>query len=767
MILNSAHWGAFRLASKNGRIERIVPFEADPAPSDLLEGIVEAFDHPTRIRRPAIRKGWLDHGVASDTTKRGAEPFVEVGWDEALDLAAKALHDVKSTAGNQAIFGGSYGWSSAGRFHHAKTQVKRFLNCFGGCVEQVNNYSFGAGMVLLPHIVGDNKFLYGPTTQWSEIAKHTEIMLAFGGLPNRNTQIESGGCGEHIQRRWVDVLSDAGRRIVNISPLRDDVSGKSEWMPIHPGSDTALILALCHTLLVEDICDRAFMASHCEGFPQFEAYLRSGRGGAAFDAHWAAGICGADADAVRRLARDLVRCRSFIALNWSMQRSDFGEQPFWAAIALACMTGQVGLPGGGVGFGYGSMNGTGNSVPRFKTPLLPAGKSAINLSIPVARISDLLLKPGEELDYNGEKILLPEIQLVYWAGGNPYHHHQDLNRLVHAWQKPRTVIVHETHWTATARRADIVFPATTTIERNDLGASSSDRFLIAMKKCIEPYAEARDDFRIFSDLASRLGFGQEYTEGRTEMEWLEYLYEDARVQSASRGIVVPDFSAFWQGEYLEFPPNEEPFNALAAYRADPAANKLGTPSGRIEIFSQRIADFGYNDCPGHPVWRPAREWRGAPLSDRYPLHLITNQPATRLHGQMDAVGISRKSKIRQREPIRINPAEAERRGMRDGDIVRVFNDRGACLAGLIVSDAVMDGVAQMATGAWFDPVHAGEIGSMDAHGNPNILTHDIGTSALSQGPSAQSCLVEIEPYNAPLPPITVHMPPPMVARNAE
>lgn len=765
MVLNSAHWGSFRAVVEDGALKNILPFERDAAPSPLLDGMVEAFSHPTRIRRPAIRKGWLERGAASDGAGRGVEPFVEVPWDEALDLAATALADVRERAGNTAIFGGSYGWSSAGRFHHAKTQLKRFLNCFGGCVAQVNNYSFGAGMVLLPHVLGDNTLLYGRSTDWRSIAANTDVLVAFGGLPTRNTQIESGGCGEHVQARWLKALGERGCHIVNVSPIRDDIEGDmaADWWPIVPGTDTALLLALCHTLLAETLHDRAFLATHCTGFEAFADYLVTGREGGAFDADWAAGICQLDAGAIRDLARSLVRQRSFIALNWSLQRSDFGEQTFWAAIALAAMTGQIGLPGGGVGFGYGSMNGTGNAVSRFRTPVLPAGLNPTGLAIPVARIADLLLRPGETLAYDGAEIDLPDIKLVYWAGGNPFHHHQDLNRLARAWQRPETIIVHETHWTATARRADIVLPATTTLERNDIGASSSDRFLIAMKQAVAPFAEARDDYAILAALANRLGIADAFTEGRDEAGWLRHLYEKTQQGSAAYGLSLPDFESFWQQDFVELPAPAQPYDAYAAFRAAPDKERLRTPSGKIELFSERIAGFGYDDCPGHPVWRPAREWLGSPLAARYPLHLISNQPRTRLHGQLDPVGASRASKIQGREPIRIHPQDAAARGLADGDVVRVFNDRGACLAGVVTSDAVRRGVVQMATGAWYSPVDPADPGSLDAHGNPNVLTHDLGTSRLSQGPSAESVLVEVTAYREPLPPVRAVDPPSLLS----
>ena len=196
------------------------------------------------------------------------------------------------------------------------------------------------------------------------------------------------------------------------------------------------------------------------------------------------------------------------------------------------------------------------------------------------------------------------------------------------------------------------------------------------------------------------------------------------------------------------------------FRRDPQLHPLNTPSGRIEITSETIARFGYDDCPAHPTWIEPGEWLGSADVVRWPLHLITHQPADRLHSQMDPGPVSRSHKINSREQIRLNPEDAARRGVNNGDIVRVFNGRGACLAAATLDDGVMPCVAVMATGAWFDP--APSVDEPERHGNPNVLTRDVGTSRLAQGPSALSTLVEIERWNGSLPPIRAWTPPTFV-----
>jgi biotin/methionine sulfoxide reductase len=412
------------------------------------------------------------------------------------------------------------------------------------------------------------------------------------------------------------------------------------------------------------------------------------------------------------------------------------------------------LPGGGFGFGYGCEAAMGAPRKRVPTPNLPEGPNAVGNPIPVARITDLLLRPGETYDFDGETRTFPEIKLVYWCGGNPFHHHQDLNRLAAGFRRPDTVIVHEPWWTATARHADIVFPATTTLERNDLGSSPRDRYVMAMHQTVEPVGAARNDYTIFSALAERLGFRDQFTEGRDETAWLRHIYDVWRQRCAESEVELPSFDAFWTEGFAEVPAPTEPYVMFSDFRREPAQHPLKTPSGKIEIFSERIASFGYDDCPGHPVWLEPEEWLGSAKSKAHPLHMISNQPRTRLHSQLDCAGVSRASKVKGREPIWIHPHDAAARGLRAGDVVRVFNARGQVLAGVVVTDAVMPGVVQLATGAWYDPSEPGRAGSLEKHGNPNVLTLDKGTSKLAQASSAQSCLVEIEAWTGELPEIT-------------
>ena len=755
----TSHWGAYGVRSGPSGLE-VVPHPADPSPSPLLANIPGALWHPTRVANPAVRRGWLERGPGPDP-RRGREEFVELGWDEVLDRLAAELDRVRTAHGNAAIFGGSYGWASAGRFHHAKSQLHRFLNAIGGFTDARNTYSVGASQVLLPHLLGDVEAVHGATS-WPTVTANTELLVAFGGVPAKNVHVTPGGVTRHDVPGHLDALAAAGVRVALVSPLRADLppGPAARWYPVRPGTDVALMLGLAHTLLAEGLHDAGFLARCTAGHETFERYLLGAADGTPKDAAWAAAICAVPAADIVALAREMAAARTLVTVTWSLQRAEHGEQPVWAGLALAALLGQIGLPGGGFGHGYGSMGDVGSVGPLLPAPGLPPGRNPVATFIPVARIADLLLHPGEEYDYDGARLRYPDIRCVYWAGGNPFHHHQDLNRLRRAFTRPDTVVVHEPYWTATARHADVVLPVTTTLEREDLGCGRRDTHLVAMHRAVPPYAGARDDHEILAGLAGRLGVAAEFTAGRDVRGWLEHLYDRWRARLPDPA--VPDFAAFWAAGEYELPPGPEHYTLLERFRADPVAAPLRTPSGRIEITSARVVSFGYPDCPGHPVWLEPAEWLGGGGAARHPLHLLANQPDTRLHSQLDVGALSQGAKVAGREPVRLHPADAAARGIAAGDIVRIFNDRGACLAGAVLTDAQLPGVVQLATGAWFDPVPDGHPDApLCAHGNPNVLTADVPTSRLTQGCAGAHALVEVERYAGKPPPVTVLAPPPI------
>ena len=764
--LTSSHWGTYRAKVKNGKVQELTGWEYDKDPSPIGPGILDVQDGPTRIDAPMIRKSWLENGPGSNNKKRGTDPFVEVSWNKAEELVANELNRVKIEYGNSSIFGGSYGWASAGRFHHAQSQLHRFLNCIGGYTRSKFTYSFAAAEAMVPHILGSYRAFLDTCTSWELIKKNTEIFVCFGGIPIKNGQISQGGTGHHYQRENLLDAAKSGIEFINISPLKSDLIDEvnGEWITARPNTDTALMLGLAHTIHKEGLSNKDFLGKYTQGFDKFIPYLLGVNDGIPKNAEWASKICNVTSSKIIELARKITSKRCMISVSWSLTRQDHGEQTFWMAIMLASMIGQIGLPGGGFGFGYSATNHIGGQFKILPGAAFPQTKNEIDDFIPVARISDLLLNPGKNFDFDGKTYTYPNTKIVYWAGGNPFHHHQDINRLIKAWEKPDTIISNEWCWNTLAKRSDIVLPCTIPLERRDIMMTPRDPYVVSMSKLIEPYGKSKNDFEIFKGIARKMGVEKKFTEGRSQEEWQKWIYKQTFEKASAANIKIPSYEKFRKDKWFKIQDPDKPTLMLKDFRDDPIKNALQTPSGKIEIFSQTVADFGYDDCPGHPVWIEPCEWLGK-VDKKYPLHLISNQPKNKLHSQMDHGKYSKSFKIEDREPVEINPFDAEDRDLRNGDIVKLFNDRGSCLAGVVIEEKVMRGVVKISTGAWYDPENPNKTGSMCKHGNPNVLTRDKGTSKLGQGPIAHSCLIEMKKYKNKLPKVTAHEPPIIIRSN--
>jgi biotin/methionine sulfoxide reductase len=529
-----------------------------------------------------------------------------------------------------------------------------------------------------------------------------------------------------------------------------------------PATDTAVILALLHVLITDGLENRKFLERYTVGSDVVRDYVLGVSDGVPKTPEWAEALSRAPADRLRRLAHEMASGRTLINIVYALQRGEHGEQPIFAAHTLTAFLGQIGLPGGGYTHAFGSMGDFGVGVEWMKLPVFPQGENPVADYIPCARIADMLLHSGEEFPYDGQTLRYPEIKLAYWAGGNPFHHHQDLRRLTRAFGQLDTFVVNEMHWTPTAKHADIVLPVVTTLERDDIAAGAGDARLRLSRRAAAPYAQAREEFDIFRELARRLDF--DFTDGTEDSHaWLERMYEEWR--AAPGAPPAPPFEEFWEAGGVELPQHRYEDPVFFKFRADPDANPLATPSGRIELYSERLAAYGQPDAPGHASWLEPTFWWRSPQAAEYDLHLLCNQPSHRLHSQQDMGAASQSTKVAGREPIRLHPDDAAARGLRDGDVVRVRSPQGSLLAGVVLSDGLLRGVAQMHTGAWLD-------GSAPAvadciSGNVNVLTRDVGTSTLAQACSGAHVLVAVERYDGPLPALRAYDPPRLTTLEAQ
>lgn len=763
-VLTGAHWGAFEAIVKDGRMVDVKPVQDDPAPNDLITMAPYQVHAPNRVKYPMVRKSWLEGGAQNcRPERRGRDEWVRVSWDKALTLVSEQITRVQKEHGPQAIHAGSYGWKSVGMLHNSRTLLQRLMNLTGGFLGYAGDYSTGAAQVIMAHVVGAME-VYEQQTAWPNVINNSELVVLWGCNP-AITLKNSWNVPDHEGLAGFAALKKKGTRVISIDPVYNETARdlNAHWMAPRPYTDSAMIVGLAHTLLTEKLHNADFLKTYTVGFDKFEAYLNGDDDGVVKDADWAAAICGIEADDLRQLARDMARQRTMIMGGWGIQRQHHGEQPHWLLVTLAAMLGQIGLPGGGFGFSYHYSSG---GSPTARGGIL-AGISAGNAPqnsptpIPVARIADCLANPGKTIEFNGAKVTYPDVKLVYVAGGNTFHQHQDTNNLVKAWQRPETIVVNEPYWTATAKHADIVLPATTSYERNDLemGGDYSQLYVFPMHQCVPPQHESRNDFDIFAGLAEKLGVLDAFTEGKDEMQWLKGMYDDMKAQARDARVALPPFDMFWaSNNYIRFPipQQNKQWVRFADFRENPLLNPLGTPSGKIEIYSDAVAKMGYSDCRGIPCWLPPYEWYQSEQAQKYPLSLNTAHPVNRLHSQLDNTPLREKYAVADREAIWIHPTDARARGIADGELVRAFNDRGQILVGAKVTADVRPGAVRISEGAWFDPADPAQPGSLCKNGNVNCLTFDIGTSSLAQGNCGQMAQLEIEKYQGPALKNTAH-----------
>ena len=771
-VLTAAHWGMLKLTIKDGKIVKSEPYQKTSEIENSLQyytdDLVYAQD---RVKYPMVRKSYLKDPNNSKPELRGADEWVRVSYEDAIKLISTQLKKTKDEKGAEGIFAGSYGWKSSGNMHNSKILLHRFMNTTGGFVGTAGDYSTGASQVIMPHVLGTIE-VYEQQTSWPIILEHSNVVVIWGANPLATLKI-SWTASDENGFAYFEKLKKSGKKIICIDPIKTETCDylNAQWIAPVPNTDVALMMGIAHTLVESKKYDADFLDEYTEGFETFKDYLYGKDDKIVKDASWASKISGIDVKTIKELANVFFDNRTMLMSGWGMQRAHHGEQPHWMLVTLASMLGQIGLPGGGFGLSYHYSNG---GVPTVKGaiiggmtasagPAVGTGQSWLQksskYSFPVARIADALLNPGKKIDLNGKVITYPDIDFVYWAGGNPFVHHQDLNTLVKAWRKPKTVVVNEIFWTPTARMADIVMPVTTSYERNDITMTGdySNLNIVPMKQAVKKQNEARDDYEVFSDLAKEFGVLKEFTENKTDIQWIEEFYNKAYDQAKKADIKMPNFREFWnknQPVTFEAPFENTQFVRYSDFREDPILNPLGTPSGKIEIFSKTIEKMKYDDCPAHPTWMEPIEWLGMEKKSAE-FAMVSPHPSHRLHSQLNNTKLREKYAVSNREPIWINTADAKAKGIKNGDTVRVFNERGQILTGAIITDAVAQGVVKVDQGAWYAPQEPGVIGSLCTNGSANILTIDIPSSKLANGNIAHTALVNIEKYKEKAPKLNI------------
>lgn len=768
--ITAFRWGIVRPVVKGGRIVECKPFEHDYAPTPNIQGLAELPYCSARIRYPMVRESYLKNGPASRKTRGDlGEKWVRVSWDKAAELVAKALKDTYTNYGPSAVYGSSYGWMSTGKLNVASACMQRLLNLMGGFPARRNSYSSAAVNTIYPYVVGSGN---PRSTTWDVVIKNSERVVLWGCDPLVTNDID-WYTTIHNHAGYFRALKAKGTKTISVNPIQTDTAEYlgSEWIHPNPGTDPALMAAMIYELDATGKIDKAFLAKYTAGWPELRRYIVGEEDGVAKTPEWAEKITGVPAAKIRAFAHDVQEHRTMFMIGWGIQRIDFGEQSHWMLAALCSVLGQIGLPGGGLGTNYHYSSGGSPlseapymaQIPKNVKPVFPYKKVWKGSKVlPVAAVTDALLHPGKTVDYDGKKCTYPEFHLIMWAGGNPFAHHPDTNQLARAFKTVDTVVVSDIVWTATARHADIVLPACTAFEHPDItniGTSSNDGF-VAMHQVIKPQYESKPDYEVWAEVAKKLGIEQAYTEGRSQMDWIRKFYDDARKMDKS----MPDFETFWKKGYLLFPVSKENRNyvSFADFRADPAAHPLQTESGKIQLFSPKIAGYHYKDCVGHPAYFEPTEGV-AKATAQYPLALMACKSRWRMHSQLDCTNNRVRGTIEDREPMWINPKDAKARGIKNGDICLVESRHGKLLAGAVITDRIIPGCVVVHHGGWFNPQKTGK-GIVDVRGNSNTLVLDKPTSNLARGNIASTANVQVSRWKGEVPTVTAYDQPRQVIR---
>ena len=781
-ILTAARWGILKASVKNGKIVKSAPWKITSKIPNTLQNTMADLVYNTRIKAPMVRKSYLADPDNPKPELRGLDEWVEVKYEDAIKLVARELKKTREQKGASSVFAGSYGWQSTGNVHVSRTLLHRFMNLSGGFTGVTGDYSTGAAQVIMPHVTGSNQ-VYEQQTSWPVVLENSKVVV-FWGLNPISTLRVAWTSSDEQGFKYFEQLKNSDKEIIIIDPIKTVsgkyFEGKARWITPRPNTDVAMMLGMAQHLYSQGKYDKEFLQNYTVGFEKFVPYLTGQSDGVAKTPEWASEICGISADVIKELAIKFYENRTMIMAGWGIQRAHHGEQAHWMIVTLCAMLGQIGLAGGGFGFSYhyanggaptcaggviGGMNAASVGVVKdgkflgLAQDQKQGGEAAqawlvntAKVTFPLARIADVLLNPGKTIDANGAKITYPQIDFIYWVGGNPIVHHQDTNTNIKAWRKPRTIVVNEIYWTPTAKMADIVFPTTTEYERNDITMSGdySNMHIIPMKQVVAKQHGAKDDYQIFTDLCKAYadGLAEVYTDGgKTEMDWIKEFYEGAASAvnaNTALGIQMPSFEQWWEkNEPTEFyeTPESAAYVTFEDFRNDPVLEALGTPSGLIEIYSDTIAAMNYKDCGAHPMWFEPVEWLG--MKDKpAKFHLLSIHPYDRLHSQQSNTSNRKRYAVADREPVLINTEDAKELGIKQGDLVRVYNARGEILAGANVSSDIMRGVVQIFEGAWYDPNAEG----LCKNGNPNVLTIDLPTSELANGNISHTALVDIELY---------------------
>ena len=700
-------------------------------------------NHPDRLNYPMKRVG-----------KRGEGKFERITWDEALDTIAASLKDVVANYGNEAVYinysSGIVGGNITRSSPYASL-VARLMNCYGGFLSHYGTYSTAQIACAMPYTYGSND---GNST--SDI-ENTKLVVMFGNNP-AETRMSGGGITYYLEQ----ARERSNARMIVIDPRYTDTAAgrEDEWIPIRPGTDAALVAGIAWVLIDENLVDRPFLDKYCVGYDEktlpegapsnghYKAYiLGQGDDHTAKTPEWASRITGIPADRIVKLAREIGSAKpAYICQGWGPQRQANGELTSRAIAMLPILTGNVGINGGNSGARESTYTITIERMPLPDNPV-KTQISCFSWTDAIARGPEMTaLRDGVR---GKDKLDVPIKFIWNYAGNTLINQHSDINKthdILQDESKCEMIVVIDNFMTSSAKYADIVLPDLMTVEQEDIipnDYAGNMGYLIFLQPVTAPKFERKPIYWIMSEVAKRLGpdIHQKFTEGRTQEQWLQYLY----AKMLEKDPKLPSYDELKKrGIYKRKDPNGH-FVAYKKFRENPEANPLKTPSGKIEIYSSKLAEIAATwelekdeTISPLPVYASTFDGWDAPERARFPLQLFGFHFKARTHSSYGNVDVL---KAACRQEVWLNPVDAEKRGIKNGDTVRVFNDRGEVRIEAKVTPRIMPGVSAMGQGAWHD---ANMSGDRVDHGSciNTLTTHR--PSPLAKGNPQHTNLVQIE-----------------------
>ena len=700
-------------------------------------------NHPDRLNYPMKRVG-----------KRGEGKFERISWDEALDTIAGSLKGIVEKYGNEAVYinyssgivGGNITRSSP-----SASIIARLMAIYGGFLGQYGTYSTAQIAYAMPYTYGSNE---GNST--SDI-ENTKLVVMFGNNP-AETRMSGGGITYFLEQ----ARERSNARMIVIDPRYTDTAAgrEDEWIPIRPDTDAALVAGIAWVLINENMVDQPFLDTYCVGYDEktlpegapanghYKAYiLGQGDDGIAKTPQWASAVTGIPVDRIVKLAREIGQTKpACICQGWGPQRQANGELTARAIAMLPILTGNVGINGGNSGARESTYTITIERMPMPENPV-KTKISCFSWTDAIERGAEMTaLRDGVQ---GKDKLDVPIKFIWNYAGNTITNQHGDINHTHDVLQddkKCEMIVVIDNFMTSSAMYADILLPDLMTVEQEDIipnDYAGNMGYLIFIQPVTAPKFERKPIYWITSEIARRLGpdIYQKFTEGRTQEEWLKYLY----AKMLAKDPQLPSYDDLKKmGIYKRKDPAGH-YVAYKKFRDDPQANPLKTPSGKIEIYSSRLARIANTwEIPKGevisplPVYASTPEGWDDPARSKYPLQMFGFHYKSRTHSSYGNIDILEAA---CRQEVWINPIDAQKRGIVSGDMVRVFNGRGEVRIAAKVTPRIMPGVSAMGQGAWHNADMQGD--RVDHGGCVNTLTTH-RPSPLAKGNPQHTNLVEIE-----------------------